>query len=458
MNFWRGRPCPQEVNLAVNRNARFHAVQILTQFDRTNRRLSDIFSDYFASTEVPRGIRPSVTHLVQESMRWRGYLDSLLSKLYHGRFHKTEYFLRNILRLGAYEILFREHVPDYAAVSEAVRLTQTVLGHRAVGAVNAVLRRIRATDRPDSSNLQSDEPLERIAAVTSHPPWMIDRWLRHFGFEKTLKLCGWDNRLPVPSVRRNRTKVGRSEFESFLDKLDIVWETNSILSEFYHVDRIAALRATGEFDKGYYSIQDISAGLVTRLINIDKGSVILDVCAAPGGKTTYLAERLGNKGTIYAYDSDDGRLSLLKENMERLGLDSVQVGLRDATVDEYPMAKTVLLDVPCMGTGVMSKRADLRWRRTENEIEQMTGLQLKMLSHMSPFVETGGCLVYATCSVEPEENWGVVDRFLEKNVDFTVRQPGDLLKPFADERGALHTFPPDNGMDGVFAVVLDRIK
>ena len=219
------------------------------------------------------------------------------------------------------------------------------------------------------------------------------------------------------------------------------------------------MRASAEFEAGYFSIQDHSAGLVTHLLGDNSGSTILDVCAAPGGKTSYLAERLGNKAAIYAYDSDEARVKRLEENIRRLGLDSVRVGRRDATVDEYPRADAVLLDVPCTGTGVMAKRADLRWRRKERDLKGMGSLQLGMLSHMSDRVSPGGMMVYATCSLEPEENWGVVDTFLRETPSFVLGSlQSKVLEKFTDERNALQTFPPDDGMDGVFAVILERTE
>jgi len=444
-------------NLDLSSNARFHAVKILTEFDRKNRRLSDIFRDYFHSNLLPPSIFPTITYLVQETTRWRGYLDYLLSKHFHGRFHKAEYLLKDILRLGAYEVLFRENVPNYASVSEAVELTRVLVNAKASGMVNAILRQIQLSDRPDARCLKDDDPPERIAAITSHPKWIIDRWLRYFGFDRTLKLCIWNNKIPTFTICRNRIKITQRDFESFLDQNNIQWNRKAIVGEFYEVDQIAFLKECREFNMGYFSIQDLSAGLVTSLIDVDTGSTILDICAAPGGKATYLAERLGNKVTIYAYDSDEMRLRRLHENVKRLGLDSIRIARKDATKDYYPMADTILLDVPCTGTGVIAKRADLRWRRRENHLEEMKTLQTSILSHMSTFVRKGGKIVYATCSLEPEENWGVVDTFIGENKYFKIiRSEEHISKIFIDERGALHTYPPEHGLDGVFAVILTR--
>jgi len=445
--------------LDLSSNARFHAVKILTEFDRRNQRLSDISRDYFYSHSFPPQILSTVTYLVQETTRWRGYLDYLLSKRFHGRFHKIEYLLQNILRLGLYEILFREHVPKYASVNEAVELARLLMNEKASGIVNAILRQIHLSDRPSIEDLKRDDPLEKIAAITSHPEWIIQRWLHHFGFDNTLKLCAWNNKIPTFTIRRNRMKVTRRDFESFLDQHNIQWNREVIMEEFYSIDQVAILKESREFEMGYFSIQDLSAGLVTLLLDVESSSTILDVCAAPGGKATHLAERLGNKSTIYAYDSDVVRLQRLGENIERLGLSSIRVAQQDATQDRYPMADVILLDAPCTGTGVMAKRADLRWRRMGNHVEEMRSLQIRILSHMSAFVEEGGKIVYATCSLEPEENWGVIDIFLKKNHHFRLKRSNACVsQQFIDIRGALHTYPPDHGLDGVFAVILERTE
>jgi len=445
--------------LDLSSNARFHAVNILTEFDSENRRLSDIMKDYFDSFVLPSDIYPTITYLVQETTRWRGYLDYILSKQYHGRFHKIEYLLKGILRLGVYEILFREQVPCYASVSEAVELTRELVNEKASGLVNAILRQIQVSDKPDTKHLEENDSPERIAAFTSHPEWMIKRWLHHFGFQKTLRLCTWNNKTPSFFIRRNQIKIGQKEFESFLDQNRIQWKRKQSLKEFYEVDQIVFLKDCREFEMGLFFFQDPSAGLVTHLINTDKELTILDVCAAPGGKTTYLKERLGNKVTLYAYDSDNRRLGQLKENIKRLELNSIRIAQHDATKDNYPTADVILLDVPCTGTGVLAKRADLRWRRQENNVKEMQSIQKNILSHMSAFVQKEGKLLYTTCSLEPEENWDVVDSFLLENNRFILMQSEVYIpQMFVDKKGALFTFPPDHGLDGVFAVTLERIE
>lgn len=439
------------------RDARFHTVQILTQFDRSGSRLSQILAAYFKSA-VAKSDRPTVTFLVQEVTRWRGYLDHLLARFFKGDFAGSDHVLQNVLRLGAYEIIFRDRVPPYAAVDEAVRLATEQVSNKAAGLVNAVLRQIRPSHLPKLNHLTGEDSLDRIAAVTSHPKWMIERWIDCDGFERTLRLCEWNNQIPQFSIRRNRKKMSAAEFESFLLQNDIRWRQSPILNHFYLVNNISELRASAEFHNGHFSFQDVSGGLVTHLVEEDFTGVLIDACAAPGGKTSYLAERLDPGAVVHSYDSDRRRLQRLRETLSRLNLKTVRTDGKDATRDDYPMADVVLLDVPCTGTGVMAKRADLRWRRHRSHLPEMLRLQELILRHMSSFVKPGGRVIYATCSLEPEENWGVVEMFMNRQRYFELQPLPDAMTAFADDRGALTTFPPDDRIDGVFAVSLRRNK
>ncbi|HIC74804.1 MAG TPA: 16S rRNA (cytosine(967)-C(5))-methyltransferase RsmB [Candidatus Marinimicrobia bacterium] len=438
-------------------DARFHAAQILTQFDRSERRLSQIYSDYFQSDAAPQD-RPAVTFLVQEVTRWRGYLDHLLVRFFKGDFSSSELVLKNILRLGAYEIIFRKQVPAYAAVNEAVQMATEQVSKKAAGLVNAVLRKIDPSHLPRPDQLTNEDSTARIAAVTSHPRWIIKRWINSFGFERTLKLCEWNNRIPQFSIRRNRKKVSRGKFESLLSENSIEWSQSPVMADFYTVNNVSELRSSAEFLNGDFSFQDISAGFVTHLVDEDFTGILVDACAAPGGKASYFAERLGDGAVIHSYDADRGRLQRLRETLSRLDMPTVHISCKDAMRDDYPVGDVVFLDVPCTGTGVMAKRADLRWRRHPSHLSEMLQLQESILRHMSTFVKPGGKLIYSTCSLEPEENWGVVEIFMKKQRQFEVAPLPDSVTAFTDGKGALATFPPDDGIDGVFAVSLRRKK
>ena len=438
-------------------SARAHTVAILDCFEKDRLKLSSIYEKYFDSNKLNKKWKPEITHLVQEVMRQRAFLDYIISHLFMGNYESAESTLKNTLRLGVYEILFRDHVPDFAAVNEAVNLIKRKRGRGPAGLTNALLRKVRKNINSITEKPSSSMSLAKSSALLSHPEWLLKRWINFFGWDKTEKLCRWNNKNPEISLRMNSYKTNNNDLENFMIKENIFWEQNKFLHEFYFVNQIYKLRNSHQFKEGHFSFQDISSGLIASLIKPKTDNIILDVCAAPGGKACAIAEKMKNKGIIHAYDINPDRVELLQDNINRLGLNSISFGKKDATFDNFPKASSILVDAPCTGTGVMGKRADLRWRRKKRDIDEMVVLQKKILSHCVNFLENSGELVYATCSLEPEENWCIIDQFLAKQSNFSIINANTRISDsFVDKRGALSTFPPDHGTDGVFGVILKK--
>ncbi len=443
--------------MSDKQSPRFHTVAILDQFDRSGARLSKLFADHFESRRVSARSRPEITHLVQEIVRRRGILDHVIGTLFSGDYTRADSTLKNGLRLGTYEILYRDHVPDFAAVDEAVKLLKRRRGKGPAGLANALLRKVRSVVIPETDVLTPETPLSESSKLLSHPPWLLERWVNSFGWERAKRLCDWNNEIPNLMIRRNPLKTDRDQFERFLTLNCARWEQSQIIPEYCTVTRASKLRESRQFRQGHFSFQDVSSGLIAALVKPEADEPILDVCAAPGGKVAALAEQMGNRGTVHAYDVDQTRVALLRDTVQRLGLSSVSADQKDATADTFPETGKILIDAPCSGTGVMGKRADLRWRRKETDIYELVEIQTAILSHCAKFIRPSGEIVYATCSVESEENWDVVDAFLKSHPEFsTVSAEGRVPGEFIDERGALSTFPPEHGMDGVFGVILKR--
>lgn len=442
--------------LTQQNNVRYHVVRLLTNFDHSRKRLSLLATRYL--NRVPEIDHPEeITFLVQEITRWRGYLDSVIGHSYRGHFSKSEYLLKNILRLAAYEMIFRNQVPVYAVVNEAVNLTRKMVNERAAGLTNAVLRKVagRGYSKPGVV-VKSDSPAQ-IAAATSHPQWLIERWLRHYGYDETINLCQWNNKVPVFTVWMNSARVDRVRWEKKLEVLGIKWSRSTVLRDIYHVDSISTILRSDVFQQGWFIVQDTAAALITELATHNPRERILDVCCAPGGKMAVLAVRLGEDVQIIASDRDEVRLQQVRNTLERLRITNVTVQRKDATKDDFSESDLILIDAPCTGTGVMSKRADLRWRRSNENIQEMQSLQLEILRHMANFLAVNGQIIYSTCSLEPEENWGVVDILLKERDDLKVVPVEKItLRTFLDDRGAISTFPPRHNMDGTFGVVLRK--
>ena len=437
-------------------DARFHAVRMLTEFDRTGDRLSAVTSRYFGG-KIRISHPEEITYLVQEITRWRGYLDGVIDSIYQGKYSKVEHILKNILRMGVYELIFRNQVPDYAVVNEAVKLTRHLSSEKATGLTNAILRKVLKVDSHEPGVVKQNNDPAKLAESTSHPLWLVERWLKRYGFEDTLELCQWNNQIPSFTVWRNPEQVHTLQWEEEVTSLGVNLRKSPVMNNLYHVDSLSPILQSEGYRKGWFIVQDTSAVLITLLVEASSEDTVLDVCCAPGGKTAALSVNLEKSVSILASDSDEVRVEKVRETLERLRISHVIVNVKNATKDDYPVSDVILIDAPCTGTGVMSKRADLRWRSSLENLQEMQLLQLEILRHMTNFVASNGRIIYSTCSMESEENWDVIDMFLEIRNDFEIVEPQKTeLLPFIDDRGAVSTFPPRDGMDGVFGVILQK--
>lgn len=398
--------------------------------------------------------------LVAGVTRQRRWLDFVLAAAYNGDYDSMEHRLRQILRLGLYELLFQS-TPTHAAVNEYVELAKLELRPGAGGLVNGVLRTIDR-DRKYIPFPDTGREAENLAIRHSHPTWMVERWLDRFGADETAELLQANNRRPMYSVRVNTLREDREEIEAWLDENDVVNVPSPYLNDFLRVKRLQTLIEGGLLEDGRVAVQDESAGLVGQLFNPQPGEAIVDGCAAPGGKTLDASVRMGGNGTIYAIDIHEQRLAQVEEVATKHGVSSMveaeAADLIDVAAREGPPeADRVLLDVPCTGLGVLAKRADLRWRREPSDIQEMMALQDDLLEAGARMVKPGGLLLYSTCTTEPEENQRRVEAFLEANPEFALESAaGHVPNDVVTEEGYLATLPHRHRTDGAFAARLRR--
>lgn len=400
--------------------------------------------------------RQLTTELVYGTLRWRGRLDYYLRRWFQGDFRRADRSLQNILRLGLYQLLYLDRVPDHAAVDSSVTLAKGRLGEKPARLVNAILRRaIREKDKlpePDARNL-----LESLAIRTSHPHWLVKRWVERFGWDGAETYCQMNNRAPGLWVRWNRLQTDLDSFLALLDEQGMAAETppvspwHVLLKDRVHVGDWQPLR------DGLCTVQDVSAGFPVQLLDPQPGEVILDYCAAPGGKTTQIAESIGDQGVVVAQDVSPVRMRKVGEHVERMGLSSVQCLSGDGCCFHSESFDRILLDVPCSGLGVIQRRPDIRWNRTLEEIKHIISVQRTILERASELVKPSGVMVYSTCTTEPEENWELVDGFLSDHSEWIrddARQwvDGGVVNP----RGEVETIPHIHNMDGSYAVRLVR--
>ncbi len=440
-------------------SARALACEILTEAESGSLYLDQILERGFAHSQLTDKDRAFVTALTNGAMRWRARLDAEIAEHFRKNYETARPLLKNILRTALFQIRFMDRVPAYAALNEAVTLARAKFGEQLARLVNAILRNAqrRPYSWPQLEVLLQPENLPRLAAYLSYPEWLVQRWLERLGKDELPALAEACNQIPPMTIRVVRPQTNTKSFLEETTALQFTPEPVPDLPHVFnlpHLDQITKLKA---FEQGLCTVQDASASLVAMLAAIQPDDTIIDLCAAPGGKTLHMAEFL-TAGKVIAVDRSFARLKLLKSAAERLHL-PVQLVASDARYFSAPLVDVVLVDAPCSGLGVLSRRSDLRWRRKPDDIAALAELQKEILANAARLVKIGGRLIYSTCTTEPEENDEVVAWFLQRRPSFAL-QPAQRFVParFCEAPGFVRTWPHRHNMDGSFAAHLKRIQ
>ncbi len=400
--------------------------------------------------------RRAVRNYVSGITRWQRWLDFQIAAHYKGRFKKLEHRLLMILRIGVYDLTIRKNAP-HAALNEAVALAKKTVRPRAGNLVNGILRAM--TRNLDQLPEPEKEDLAQYLGIQySHPDWMVRRWLTMWNQDEVYNLLHHNNKPPVFTLRVNLLKTTVDEVQERLTKGGISCLPSQYLPGTIQLQQLQALQATRVLDEGLGAIQDEAAALVVEVMNPRMGNDLLDVCAAPGGKALYAAMKMKNQGRLVALDRHAGKLALLEKAAKQHGLSIIEAHQHDALHPiPFPKADGVLLDAPCTGTGVLAKRADLRWRKTESDLHDLVQLQQKLLDIAAHAVKPGGVLVYSTCSIEPEENQEQVAAFLARHSAFKTESAAELVpQEMVTPEGYYQALPQRHGTDGAFAARLRR--
>lgn len=406
--------------------------------------------------------RRLMTELVYGSVRRQRTLDAIIDGLGKKKASQQPPDLRTILHLGLYQLRYQERIPPSAAVNTTVELAKEN-GFSGLSAfVNGFLRQyIRSVEASGEPLNFPDNPVERLGILHSYPDWIVQLWLEQLSEAETAQLCEWMNEPPAIDLRVN-------SLLTTVEKVEVVLKSAGILSR--RVPQVPqALRLIGStgaiqnipgFKEGWWTVQDSSAQLVTHLLDPQPGEVIIDACAAPGGKTTHMAELMGDNGKVWACDRTASRLKKLKENAQRLNLKSIQILTGDSR--NFPqftnLADRVLLDVPCSGLGTLHRHADARWRQTPETVQELSILQGELLNSASSYVKPGGILVYSTCTLHPLENKTVIESFLEHHPNWQIDPPPSTspTSAFLTPEGWVEVWPHRHQMDGFFMVRLQE--
>lgn len=387
---------------------------------------------------------------VQRKMTLDYFLQPFLKKQ-----KKIELWVIILLRLSLYQIVYLDRIPERAVIHEAVEIAKR-RGHRGIsGMVNGVLRSIQREGLPEFGEI--NDPLERLSIEMSFPLWLLQKWAHQYGIEETMEICKSTLEPPKVTARVNCNKTTVLEVLSLLEEENVAAEKGDLSIDAISISN-GNLAKTRIFQDGYVTIQDESSMLVARALGPVNGDKVLDSCAAPGGKTTHIAELLGNNGEVISVDLHPHKVKLIEDQLNRLKLSNVKTLVSDSRhLQEHFNSEEfdrILVDAPCSGFGVIRRKPDIKYSKRLEDIAQLATIQLSILNSVAPLLKNGGTLIYSTCTIDQEENADVFEKFLATNKEFKVdetlidRMP-EVLKPFV-KNGQVQILPHYFGSDGFF--------
>ena len=449
-------------------DARQSALSVLNRLDREDKTLDRILGELPQGDDyLSRRDRSLLNAMVYGVLRWRGRLDHVIAHFSNAPLDRIQPVVLNILRLALFQIIFLDRIPTSAAVNTAVELTKQPRSSRAAGFVNALLRKAAANycDVPFATFQQ--DPLAYLTTTQSMPEWLARRWLKRLPAETVIKLSESINTIPPITLRTHTLKTNRELLRRCLEP-----QVERSAPTRFAPDGICirnpkhAIPHLEAFKKGWFQVQDEAAQLVSLLLNPHPGESVLDACAGLGGKTAHMAQLMQNQGTIRALDQNPEKLRLLNAEMQRLGVSIVKTVSEN--LDRYPAESPsdrydrILVDAPCSGLGVMRRNPDIKWKSSAARLLRRSKIQKRILTNLAARVKPNGVLVYAVCSMEPEENEAVIQDFLKNQPDFVI--DNDLGKLPAAIRSSINydtgftTLAFIEHMDGFFLARLKRKK
>jgi 16S rRNA (cytosine967-C5)-methyltransferase len=449
------KPSRNGKNRAPVSPARLAAFDILRRVEAEGSYASALVASLGDLSREDRALAQELTLGV---LRHQKTLDYFIERYTERKIKKLDLAVVIALRLGLYQIRFLSRIPQSAAVNESVNLVKMARKMSATGMVNATLRNAARRLEERAGEAIKDK-FERLAVELSHPSWMLERWQANFGEEEMQHLALANNQTPETAFRVNTLRTSGEEIHTTLEAQGVKTRASKIASGAYVIESGQASRLTPLVEEGLIYLQDEASQLVSLLLDVKPGQRILDLCAAPGSKTSHMAALTDNQAKIIACDIHSHRLETLVINCHRLGVTAVETIVLEATA-ELPFAEgrdfdRVLIDAPCTGTGTLRRNPEIKWRLKPDDIKRLAEIQCTLLARGARLVAPGGRLIYSTCSVEREENEEVVQRFLDANLQFQrvkIGAPMNCLTP----EGFVRTFPHQHGTDGFFAAVIEK--
>lgn len=427
------------------------ALRILNDFDRRPKPLPEMIEENAARGQMSTIDQSFMQHLVYGVIRNREKLDSVIEKFVKQKDFRKNRMKANILRLGALQLMPGSKVPKPAAINESIKLIRATLGDGLTGFINAVLRRIA----DDSDRLFALNPnpssLADMVVRFSQPDWLVEMLVSHYGEQRALEfLSAFEERLPL-SVRINTWKTTKEEFENELHELNFEVRKSELLENYYYLPDGVDPNSLSLFTDGECFAQNIASGLVVELIAPEPESKIVDLCAAPGGKTAAMFLKTDGTARITALDVDTRKVDLIKQNLTRLALTGIRVGTADARRFEETGFDTVLVDAPCSGIGTLAKHPEIKYTQSPENIQKLANLQFEILDNTAKVLNKGGVMVYSVCTLTPDETDRLKATFLETHSNFNIELPDSFrYHRFVQEDKSI-LVPPGDGLEGMYA-------
>lgn len=398
------------------------------------------------------------TELVYGTIKYKYSIDKILKTFLDKKFDKTDKYVINLLRVCIYQLRYLDKIPEFAAVNEGVNLAKKNVSVGASKLVNGVLRNyLRDKDKKyyDENNLS-----EKLAFIYSYPQWMVKLLISQYGEEVGEKILEGLNKRPSVTLRVNSTKGNFDQVVKELEENGYNVEQGDICPEAIRIVRGSSVEGNAMFREGILTVQDESAMLVAPAMELEEGMTVLDLCSAPGGKTTHIAEIMNNTGRVLGFDIYDHKLELIKSNCERLGLHNIELGILDATKEEESLKNLgdrVLIDVPCSGLGIIRKKPEIKYNKREKELKAIISVQRNIMKNAAAYVKPGGILLYSTCTINKWENEDNLKWFLWNFKEFEMEPLnfGKVDNLIYGEGGSVTVLPNEN-MDGFFIAKLRR--
>ncbi|NKB81219.1 MAG: 16S rRNA (cytosine(967)-C(5))-methyltransferase RsmB [Nitrospirales bacterium] len=457
-------------------HARICSLSVLLKIERKHIYADDAFDQFVKTHSLSDQDRALAFELVYGVLRHQTFLDWRLNMVSNRPILRLPLPVSCILRIGAYQILCLQAIPDSAAVNEAVKLAKPIKGRDWSGFVNAVLRALIREPAPALPDLH-DHPVTALSLHYSCPSWLVERWIGQFGIQGAERICRSTTEIPPLTLRVNTLRCSRDRLAAQLREDGVSVRPTGVSQVGLVVEKCGALKEFRPLKDGFCYVEDEAAQLVPLLLDVQPGDRVLDVCAAPGGKTTHLAALMENVGEIVAMDSSSNRLARLKENCTRLGVSVVRpfhidvINSTDRSLAEITSSSgrcgsnrqdfdRILVDAPCSGLGILRRHPEGKWIKTGEDLTRHHASQLAILGRVATLLRPGGVLVYSACSGEPEETVQVIKEFCRSHPEFSPESAApwapSVTYPLLNEDGNLLTMPTLLSMDGFFAARLRK--